>query len=165
MVQGSVEARQVALYDALGEVETLHHGPVGVQEVYRQRLDFVRDPLGAELRRLLPGGIEVLWGRDASGKPTSRRTIRRRPGAYPVEGPARERSGIEELSAWSYQWRGEDQIAAHRENAWFMIRAARGIFTTSWAETFHPERVEDTSPGRSPGFAGSTMKEPCKGER
>ena len=23
--------------------------------------------------------------------------------------------------------------------AWFMIRAARGIFTTSWTETFHPE--------------------------
>ena len=141
-------------HDALGEVERLHHGPVGVQEVYRQRLDFVRDPLGAELRRLLPGGIEVLWGRDASGKPTSRRTIRRRPGAYPVEGPARGLSGVEELSAWSYQWRGEDQIAAHRNNAWFMVRAARGIFAGAWTRLSTLKGWEIPAQGEALGLLG-----------
>jgi YD repeat-containing protein len=99
VVESNLGARQAVLYDALGEVESLHHGPVNA--FWRSEQRFGRDPLGAELSRHLPGGLEVLWNRDASGKPTSRRTLRSQPGARPIE-----------LNARGYQWRGEDQIGA-----------------------------------------------------
>ena len=99
VVESSLGARQAVLYDALGEVESLHHGPVS--DFWRTEQRFGRDSLGAELSRELPGGLQVSWNRDASGKPTARHTLRNQPGARPVE-----------LNARGYQWRGDDQIAA-----------------------------------------------------
>ena len=70
VVESSLGARQAVLYDALGEVESLHHGPVS--DFWRTEQRFGRDSLGAELSRELPGGLQVSWNRDASGKPTAR---------------------------------------------------------------------------------------------
>ena len=130
LVESSLGARQAVLYDALGEVESLHHGPAAVQEVYRQQLRFARDPLGAELGRQLPGGVELLWSRDASGKPTARRTVRRQPGARPIE-----------LNARGYRWRGEDQIAA-------IIDAAAG--PRFFDHDSRGRLVRERRPGESP---------------
>jgi RHS repeat-associated protein len=61
---------------------------------------FERDVLGLELARVLPGEIRVEWQRDESGRPTARHTVRR--GAVTTK----------KLEEQTYEWRGDDQIAA-----------------------------------------------------
>src|SRR5262249_14165036 len=58
--------------------------------------------------RRLPGGVDVEWDRDVAGRSRSRRVFQRPPA--PAFGPP---SGdVREISASTYQWRGDAQIAA-----------------------------------------------------
>ena len=129
LVESTLGARQAVISDALGGPAALHHGRRSVFSDEPTQL-FERDPLGLESARVLPGGVRVEWRRDETGRPVGRRTFRQQPGARPLE-----------LNALSYQWRGEDQIAA-------LIDAARGPRFFD-----HDERgrlVRERRPGDSP---------------
>jgi RHS repeat-associated protein len=100
VMETSLGGRMAIVRDALGEVVSLHCGnaPLGSSQL---ALRFERDKLGLETARLLPGGVRVEWQRDRAGRPISRRTVLQNAG-----------TPLEQLDARTYEWRGEDQIAA-----------------------------------------------------
>lgn len=105
LLETSLGGRMAILRDAMGDVAELH---VGQAWAYRQgnAIGFERDAMGLELARRLPGGVRMAWQRDLEGRPTERRIERFVAGA-----PAFQ------LGVLSYQWHGEDQIAAILEGA------------------------------------------------
>lgn len=86
----------------LGEVSRLANGAStpGTQ-------GFLRNALGLEVERQLPGGVHVGWTRDVAGRPLERHTWRASRFAGGPEGGMNDA-----LEARAYQWRGADQIAA-----------------------------------------------------
>ncbi|AKF86432.1 hypothetical protein MFUL124B02_26800 [Myxococcus fulvus 124B02] len=83
-----------------GEVAALHYGGSSL-DATPSVVCFERDVVGLEMARLLPGGVRVEWQRDVAGRFVGRRITRHTAGA-----PQRP------LDSRTYQWRGEDQIAA-----------------------------------------------------
>ncbi len=71
----------------------------------RWGVDFDRDPLGLELARRFPNGIESRWQRDVAGRPM-RRTVTYR-------GQSGETSTLNDKR---YEWQGDDQIRAILDN-------------------------------------------------
>ncbi|CAN94249.1 conserved carbohydrate-binding protein, Rhs family [Sorangium cellulosum So ce56] len=120
-IESSLGARCTIVHDAGLGARELHLGGGASPEAV---IAFTRDPMGAELSRLLPGGVELQWDRDIAGRPLARRTTR-------VD------SGAARLDARAYEWRGEDQIAA-------IVDAARG------ARTFEHDRAGRLLSERSP---------------
>ena len=98
LLETSLGGRMAVVHDALGEVLSLHFGEESHHPL-TSTLRIERDDLRMESARVLPGNIRVEWQRDAVGRPTARRTLRREDGAYL------------QLDARAYQWRGEDQLA------------------------------------------------------
>jgi RHS repeat-associated protein len=91
----SLGARVAAVRDPMGQVRELVLGrPDGFKGAYVQ---FERDALGLERVRRFSNGVDVEWARDLAGRPTARLTGH----------PDKARP-----DARTYQWRGEDQIAA-----------------------------------------------------
>jgi RHS repeat-associated protein len=72
---------------------------------------FEFDVLGMERVRRYSNGIDIEWDRDVAGRTRTRRTFQRpapdRPLGTPTEAFPRH-----EIAAQTYQWRGDDQIAA-----------------------------------------------------
>jgi YD repeat-containing protein len=101
-VESDFGALQRIEHDALGEVSRLANGASapGTQ-------GFLRNALGLEVERQLPGGVHVGWTRDVSGRPLERHTWRASRFAGGPEGGMNDA-----LDARAYQWRGADQIAA-----------------------------------------------------
>jgi RHS repeat-associated protein len=100
LLETSLGGRMAVLRDILGEVTSLHFGE---ESLYSSQpaIRVERDALGLEAARVLPGGVRVEWQRDRAGRPTARRTLRHLAGAL-----------LEQLDSRTYEWRGEDQIAA-----------------------------------------------------
>jgi RHS repeat-associated protein len=121
LVQSSLGGRMAVLRDALGEVASLHFNLSALPAV-----QFERDPLGLETARMLSGGVRVEWGRDAGGRPSRRRTLR-----------AAAEAPMQPLDSRSYQWRGEDQIAA-------IVDTARG--TTQYQHDARGRLVAQVTP-------------------
>jgi RHS repeat-associated protein len=91
---------------------------------------FERDAHGREVRRAFRNGVDVEWGRDEEGRPTSRRTFRQAR-APATGGPPLLVGGAprREVGAQAYQWRGPDQLAAvvdHAAGPRFFDHDARG---------------------------------------
>jgi YD repeat-containing protein len=101
-VESDFGALQRIEHDALGEVSRLANGASapGTQ-------GFLRNALGLEVERQLPGGVHVGWTRDVAGRPLERHTWRASRFAGGPEGGMNDA-----LDARAYQWRGADQIAA-----------------------------------------------------
>ncbi|ATB35060.1 hypothetical protein CYFUS_000472 [Cystobacter fuscus] len=100
LLETSLGGCMAVLRDALGHVSALHVGEESLHWV-QPTVRFERDTMGMETARVLPGGVRIDWQRDMAGRPTHRRTVRR--GGNDTDHP---------LDTRSYQWRGEDQIAA-----------------------------------------------------
>jgi RHS repeat-associated protein len=108
----SLGARVRIERDALGAVRELSFGDRrGAPDV-----SIERDALGLEVARRFASGIDVEWSRDLAGRPTARRTSRR--GAAGLAAATAlailgaPSSGSAQLESRTYQWRGDDQIAA-----------------------------------------------------
>ncbi|ATB36463.1 hypothetical protein CYFUS_001878 [Cystobacter fuscus] len=76
--------------DAMGDLRSL-----GVEaEANTSRLDFLRNPLGRELERRLPGGVAISWRYDSAGRPEMRQVH---------NGPGR-------IHATLFHWRSRDRL-------------------------------------------------------
>jgi RHS repeat-associated protein len=104
LLETSLGGRMAVLRDASGTVSSLYCGGEDLPGLQRT-VHFDRDALGLESARLAPGGLRVEWRRDGAGRPTGRRTVRQLAGGE-----------SQSLSARTYEWRGEDQIAAMGED-------------------------------------------------
>lgn len=100
LLETSLGGRMAVQRDALGQVSELRLGQDSPRDSLTT-IGFERDVLGLEAARLLPGDIRVEWQRDMAGRPLLRRTLR-----HGVRGR------VDSLESRTYQWRGEDQIAA-----------------------------------------------------
>jgi RHS repeat-associated protein len=98
-LRSSIGARESISRDSLGLPRAIHYGsPNGFHEA---DVVFERDARGLEIRRRFPA-VEIAWGRDGLGRPTSRHV---RTGSTSVR-------GAKDLLASTYQWRGDDQLTA-----------------------------------------------------
>ncbi len=93
-------ARQEIERDERGEIVELAMGQA------RSRVRFERDAVGQETRRVLPGGVEVRWERDAFGRPLHRSVVR------PASAPSSVGEPPEPMSDVSYVWSARDRIEA-----------------------------------------------------
>ena len=96
-LETSLRGRMAVEHDALGEVEKLR---IGTDPFWESVICFERDAEGLEVGRALPGGVQVSWTRDATGRPLERRTS------------ASKGDKSWNLDVRHYDWRGEDQIEA-----------------------------------------------------
>lgn len=137
-------------WDKAGELKSLSHGfgpkseapglrglgiPAFAQEPWEMTI--VRDPLGLELARRMPGGVVALWKRDRFGRPEQREVLG---GAFPGK-EARS------LSRVGYRWRGADELAMlvdTREGPTQYEHDARGhLIRALFADGSEQHRVSD----------------------
>lgn len=97
-VETSLGARCAIDRDTAGAVSSLLFSRLTDQKRDGARIDFQRDPMGAEIGRGLPGAVQIEWHRDVLGRPTERR-------ATHLEASYSRRSEVQ-----TYLWRGSDQI-------------------------------------------------------
>ncbi|NPC70129.1 hypothetical protein HPP05_10280 [Corallococcus exiguus] len=100
LMETTLGGRLAVVRGGSGEVDALHYGTSSLNAT-PSVVRFERDIVGLEMARLLPGGVRVEWQRDPAGRFIGRRIVRHSAGA-----PHRR------LDARTYQWRGEEQIAA-----------------------------------------------------
>jgi RHS repeat-associated protein len=103
--------------DALGEVQALFLGGGVGGERQDAGVVFERDGLGLERARRFANGIDVQWERDKAGRPTVRSTIQRLGLAAGLAlgaggQPAMAFADTHVIEHRTYEWRGDDQIAA-----------------------------------------------------
>ncbi|MEX1367863.1 MAG: RHS repeat-associated core domain-containing protein, partial [Nannocystaceae bacterium] len=96
-LRSDLGAHQEIEYDERGEITALVQGSRAGGAV-PARIELRRDPLGHELGRRLPGGVEVAWNRDPVGRPLQRVVSHATAGR--------------DADTHHYQWRGDDQIAS-----------------------------------------------------
>ncbi len=100
--------RRFAMSSALGLSVRVDRDAFGRARSYvaqrgeqRLELHFERDRCGREVRRHLPGGLALVWTRDALGRPTERSIMR----------------GAEQLATARYSWDGIDRLVRFEDPA------------------------------------------------
>ena len=122
----SLGTRQAAAFDGAGLVERLI---LGEPRQGAWELDFIRDAVGAEVERRMPGGLVARWERSPSGRPTAQRVTARDGSALvdrryaweadhrlqaiddSARGPTRLRH---DARGWLVGWEGPEGRAQHR---------------------------------------------------
>ena len=148
----SLGARVTIGRDALGNAQDLFFGAAdGRPRAADVRVR--RDAAGAERSRRFANGIEVEWERDLAGAPTRRSTYLRRDlladatfadATFAAPGAHSRAAGA--LDARTYDWRGEDQLAAVVDavtGAQQYEHDARGRVTREWRGGAVTERAMD----------------------
>jgi RHS repeat-associated protein len=128
--------RRVELRTSLGaRLAFLHATGVGAGQRRASEVFFGHDPVpavtierdlfGVERARRFANGVDLVWDRDEAGRPRARRSFARFTGLDGIAAAAAVLAGPSlgtpapkrELTACSYAWRGDDQIAALDDSA------------------------------------------------